>query len=598
MILLSNTFPLGRGGEGVIPQFPLTVSDLAVIIGYLLLVLGIGLYFRGRMRSAEDYFAGGHRIPWWLAGISHYISSASALTFVAYSQLGYTSGLVSIAVAWTAVPGCILGGLFFAHRWRQARVSTPVEFLERRFGFFVRQLMVWAGIPMKVAEDGLKLFATSLFLAVGLHIPVSWAVLACGAIAMVYTFLGGLWALAVTDYVQFLMKALALLLLVPLAIWRAGGLVHAAGALPHGFLHVTDAAHSWTYIAGFVVMLTITLNGSWSLAQKFYSVEDSHQARKAAFLSAALYLVATPMMILPAILGRLFLPNLIAQHHTADVYVFLMISLLPAGMVGIIVAALLSATMATVSADFSVIAGVLTRDVYQRLFRPDASAAHLLRTGRLITLLVGSASVGIGLYLSRGGDQPILHLMVIIASAFLAPSFLPLLGALASRRLTGRGVILGFFLGLSTGLGLLAARAWLLPHGYWPWLRTNFDGVSILINTGMTMLGMWLGSLASVSSEASSRSYDAIFGTPEPNPAPASVAGEHAGVQTVIAFATLTVAALLGLAGLLAPTASARAADLSIAFLISTLGGHRLACTRRRVQAAASQESPHSEVKS
>jgi len=560
-------------------HFPLTLSDIIVIAGYLLLVLYIGFYFRRRMSSAEDYFAGGHQIPWWLAGVSHYISSASALTFIAYSQLGYQYGFVSIVVAWTAVPGCLLGGLIFARRWRQARVSTPVEFLERRFNIFVRQLMAWAGVPMKIGEDGLKLFATSLFLAVGLQIPVSWAVLACGVIAIAYTFLGGLWALSVTDYVQFLMKALALLLLVPLAIWRAGGLRHAALNLPHGFFHATHGMYNWVYIAGFIVMLTITLNGSWSLAQKYYSVGDTRQAEKAAYLSAALYLIGTPIMILPAILGRLFLPDLIAAHHTADVYVYLMIDLLPAGMVGIVVAALLSATMATVSADFSAIAGVLTKDVYQRLIRPNASQASVLRMGKLITLLVGSLSVLIGLYLSLGGDQQILHLMVLIATAFIAPSFLPLMAALVSRRVTSHGIITGFFLGLATGLTMLAARAWLLPQG--SWLLANFDGASLLINTGMTVVGMGIGTVLSGQQEVNARKHDLIFRTPEQPASAATRAKSAIDLQKIIAIATFAVAALLAVAGLVAPASTARITDLSIAALIFFLGWLRLHSSRK-----------------
>ena len=569
--------------EVTINQFSLALSDIVVIVGYLFLVLYIGFYFRTRMRSAEDYFAGGHQVPWWLAGVSHYISSASALTFVAYSQLGYTYGFAAISVAWAAVPGCLLGGVIFARRWRQARVTTPVEFLERRFNIFVRQLMAWAGIPMKVAEDGLKLFATSLFLSVGLRIPVSWAVLACGVISIAYTFFGGLWALAVTDYVQFLMKAMALLLLVPLAFWRAGGIRHAAAVLPPHFFHVTNGTYNWTYIAGFTVMLAITLNGSWSLAQKYYSVGDTRQAEKAAYLSAGLYFIGTPIMILPAILGRVFLPDLIALHHTADVYVYLMIALLPAGMVGIVVAALLSATMATVSADFSAIAGVLTKDVYQRLFRPDASPQKLLQMGKMITLLVGSLSVAIGLYLSLGGDQPILHLMVVIASAFLAPAFLPLMGALISRRLTSRGVVTGFFLGLTTGLALLAIRAWLLPRGYWPWLQANFDGASILINTGMTVVGMWAGSLTAGDASEDARKYDLIFNNHEqPAAHSAAMATSAIDLQKIISIATIAVAGLLALAGVLAPARTARVTDLVIGLSIAALGGYRLYRARLR----------------
>ena len=557
---------------GAMNRFPLTLSDVIVIVGYLALVLGVGLYFRKRMHSAEDYFAGGHRVPWWLAGVSHYISSASALSFVAYSQLGYTYGFVAICACWTAVPGCILGGLVFARRWRQARVTTPVEFLERRFNAFVRQLMAWAGIPMKVAEDGLKLFATSLFLAVGLGISVSWALIACGVVTIAYTFFGGLWGLMVTDYVQFLMKVLALLLLVPLAFWRAGGIRHAIAALPPGFLHPTNDMYNWTYLIGLGVMLTITLNGSWALAQKYYSVVDVRQAAKAAYLSAILSLIGGPLMVLPALLGRTFLPNLIAQHRTADVYVILVLRLLPAGMVGIVVAAMLSATMATVSSDFSSIASVLTKDVYQRLIRPNATPENLMRVGKLITLLVGSLSTATGLYLSLGGDQAILHLMVLIASAFLAPSFLPLMGALVSRRLNWQGVVVGYALGLSSGLTLLAVRAWILPHGYWPWLLYNFDGASILINTGLTIVGMWIGTLAFRSSVSQTHRFDLIFAGHEQQP---RTSGEDPTLKRVISFSTIMVGTLLAVAGLLAPTRAARITDLLVALCLIGLGWTR-----------------------
>src|SRR5580658_4949953 len=132
--------------NGSANQLPLTPSDLVVIVGYLVLVLLVGLYYRRRMHSAEDYFAGGHQVPWWLAAVSHYMSSASALAFVSYSQIGYTYGWTAVSLIWMAVPSGIAGGLIFARQWRRARVVTPVEFLERRFNPFVRQLLAWAGI--------------------------------------------------------------------------------------------------------------------------------------------------------------------------------------------------------------------------------------------------------------------------------------------------------------------------------------------------------------------------------------------------------------------------------------------------------------------
>jgi solute:Na+ symporter, SSS family len=559
-------------------SIPLTLSDTVVIGGYLILVLYVGFYFRKRMRGAGDYFAGGHQVPWWLAGISHYMSGASALSFVGYAQLGYTYGWVAVSLVWTSVPASLLGALWFARRWRRARVITPVEFLERRFNNRVRQLFAWAGIPMKVLENGLKLFATSLFLSVGFNIPVGWAVLVCGIITVAYTFFGGLWALMVTDYVQFVMKVLALFLLVPLALWKAGGVHKTLQSLPPDFFHVTAGQYNWIYILGFGVMLTITLNGSWALAQKYYSVSDSREATKAAYLGAFLRLIGGPLMILPAIIGRAFLPDLIAQHRTADVYVLLVLKLLPAGLIGIVVAALLSATMATVSSDFSAISSVITKDVYQRLFRPNASGEKLVGVGRIVTLLVGGTSTACGLYLSLGGDRHVLDLMVVIASAFLAPSFLPLMGALVSRRLTPQGVVTGFVLGLSTGLSLLAIRYW--AKGFWPWLDSNYSGVSILINTSVTVVGMWAGTILFRTSPEQAEKSNAFFAeTKEP---PARRLEGALAQQRIVSYSTFTIAALLGLAGLLASSASARITDLAIGLFLAGLAWERLKASRRK----------------
>lgn len=562
-----------------------------MIGGYLLLVLLVGLYYRRRMHSAEDYFAGGHRVPWWLAGISHYMSSASALAFVSYSQIGYTYGFTAISLIWVAVPGCLAGAFIFARQWRRARVVTPVEFMERRFSPFVRQLLAWAGIPTKVAEDGLKIFATSTFLAVGLGISVAWSVIICGVITIVYTFLGGVWALMVTDYIQFLMKTLALILLVPLAVWAAGGVHHALAVMPPGFLRMTNGPYNWIYLAGWAVMLTITLNGSWSLAQKFYSVKNERDASKAAYFSAFLYLIGGPLMILPAILARTFLPDLIAQRKTTDVYVLLVLRLLPAGMVGIIVAAMLSATMATVSSDFSAIASVLTKDVYQRLIRPDASDQRMVNIGRLITLLVGGTSLGIGLFIARGGDQSLFHLMVLLASAFIAPSFVPLMAALVSKKLNWQGVVVGYFLGLTMGLTLLGMRTWYFPKGHWPWMAQNYDGASVLVNTGVTIFGMVIGTYLFGEKRVQQEKYDGVFASV--GPAIVQVAGQRMEQTKVIAFAGASVGSLLCIAGLLAASRGAREIDLALGAALIGMGVYR---ARRAQQIAAAESSASVDV--
>jgi len=226
--------------------------------------------------------------------------------------------------------------------------------------------------------------------------------------------------------------------------------------------------------------------------------------------------------------------------------------------------------------------------VYQRLFSPNSSQRKLLNVGRLITLLVGGISLGIGLYISQGGDQALFHLMVLMATAFIAPSFVPLMGALVSRRLNWQGVVVGYFLGLAVGLSLLALRTWVLPHGYWPWLLANFDGASVLINTGVTVAGMWVGTLIFGTAGSQEVKFNQIFTHVEHAPANAHGGAQKMEQVRVISLSTAAVGVLLGIAGLLAASRAARFTDLTIAVCLLSLGAYRLHRAKRMAAASPS----------
>lgn len=563
-------------------SIPLAPSDIVVVGGYFLLVVWVGIYFRKKIKAPADYFAGGHKVPWWLAGVSHYMSSFSAFSFVAYAQMGYRYGWVAVTLFWVTIPACVMGGLFFARAWRRANVITPVEFLERRFNVAMRQVFAWAGLPMKVFEDGLKIFATSIFLALGAGISVPWSVAVCGAVTVAYTVFGGLWALVVTDYVQFLMKALAILLLFPLALVHAGGIIKAFEGLPPDFFHLTNGPYNWIYLVGFTVLITISYNGSWALAQKYYSVHTQSEASKAAYLAAALNFIGAPIMILPAVIGRHFLPDLIAQGRTADAYALLVLHLLPHGMVGIIIAAVLSATMATVSSDFNAIASVLTQDVYHRLLRPQASDRHLVQVGRLITLLLGSLVVGCGLWIYFSGDQSLFRLMVVVAGVFMAPAFLPLLAALTFPRLNWKGALAGFITGLSSGFVMLAVKAWVMPGVNVSWIKNGFDGITILVNTFFTCGGMFLGTIVfGTTANEREKAQDFFRESPAAAPAPSEGRADRPHEEP-IAKMTIAVGILLGVAGLMVGSWTGRWIDWGVAVFLALMGVSLYRKSKRR----------------
>ncbi|MES2390324.1 MAG: hypothetical protein V4555_01685 [Acidobacteriota bacterium] len=555
------------------PSMRLSSADYLVVGGYFVLVLWIGIWFRNRLSTTNDYFAGGNQVPWWMAGISHYMSSFSAFSFIVYAQIAYTYGWVSVTLFWAAVPGCLAGGLFFAHRWRRARVITPVQFLETRFNGMLRQLFAWAAIPMKIFDDALKVFATGLFVSVAAGVSLPWAIVICGVVMVAYTFFGGLWALVVTDYVQFLMKALAILLMLPLAVHAAHGFRPAFSNLPVGFLRPVNGPYGWVYIAGFFVLMVVSYNASWSLAQKYYSVRDDSEASKAAYFSAALNFVGAPLMILPAIIGRHFLPDLVAQHQTANTYVLLVLRLLPPGMVGIIMAAMFSATMAAVSGDFNAIASVLTQDVYHRLIRPTATEHRLLSVGRWTTFTLGALTTALSLWVAFTHQESLFNLMVTVLGLFMAPTLLPLLCGLVSRRLNWQGAFLGFLSGLAAGIAMLAVQTcWARANTAFGSMY-NFEGVALLINTGATLVGMVLGTIFFPRSAPDAgkvgRFFESLDTPIQPDEIPVS-RDNPAGA--LLGFSTIGVGVLIVIAGIISGSAIARLTDSAVGSILLLIG--------------------------
>ena len=213
----------------------------------------------------------------------------------------------------------------------------------------------------------------------------------------------------------------------------------------------------WVYIITLAVMNCLTFASvHWQLIQRFTSVRDERETLRVGLCVTALHLVTPILIFTPAMAARFFLP---ATTEAEAVYPTLCTTLLPAGLLGLIIAAMLAATMSMLSGDYNVCANVLTNDVYKRLWRPQASQRELVAAGRLTTLLVGLLALGIAfLVLWRkeqgGGQDTLFRSMVQLFSVATAPVAVPMIAGLLSRRVTPTAALVGFIAGLSAGLAL------------------------------------------------------------------------------------------------------------------------------------------------
>jgi len=424
-------------------------ADHFMLIGYFVLMLGIGLYFYRYMKGMKDYFSGGNNIPWWLSGVSFYMSSFSVYSFIAYPALCYKYGCVGITLLWVAVPAVIFGILLFAKKWRRARIDSPVEYLEIRYSPLLRQLFAWQGVPVKMVDDGLKLVSIGTFISVGLGFPMTESMLGAGLIMLVYTMMGGLWAVAVTDFVQFVVLTVAILIVLPLSISRAGGWDSFIENTPASFFSFTNDEYGWIYVGLLALLYCLAWSSiNWSLIQRYYCVPNEKEAVKAGWLVTVLYILGPPIMFLPAIAARQFL----GEVPDKEVYPLLCVELLPAGMLGLVIAAMFSATMSMLSSDYNVCASVLTNDVYKRYIRPQSSEKELVLVGRLATLIIGIVALGVAFLMSGGSGETLFRTMVTLFGIATAPVAVPMLLGLLSKKVHSLGALWGFVFGLGSGL--------------------------------------------------------------------------------------------------------------------------------------------------
>jgi SSS family solute:Na+ symporter len=472
----------------------LETADHIVIAGYFALLSLIGLYFWRRMRHTRDLFAAGGNVPWWLTGISFYLTGFSAFTFVAYSEMAYRYGVVALTLAWSTAVAMVVGTIFLATRWQRARIISPVEFLEARFNPALRQVLAWTGIPLKIVDDGLKIYATGIFVSVGMGFDLRLSILGSGLVMLLYTFMGGLWAVMVTDYVQFIVLTLGVVVLFPLVFSRLDGFDAMFRGLPADFASPVGAPITPLYVVAFYVLIMLSYNGNWAYAQRFYSVRNEREARKAGMLATFLKLLGPPLFILPALAARTLMPELMTPPNSPQyTYAALALEFLPAGLMGLMIAAMFSATMSTLSADYNVMASVITEDVYRRLFDPKATQRRLLLVGRLSTLVVGLLTVCIGMLLVTTAQRGLFEVMVTVFGLFVGPMLLPTLAGLVSRRLTARGATAGIIAGLISAVTLFSYKTWWLtgrPDIDPNWVRYDYEALTILINIGVTVLAM------------------------------------------------------------------------------------------------------------
>ncbi|HEV7522587.1 MAG TPA: sodium:solute symporter [Candidatus Angelobacter sp.] len=442
----------------------LSTADLIIIGLYFCVVFAIGFYFSIKERTTTDYFLAGRNVGWFAIGASLFVSNISTEHFIGLAGSGASSGLAVGHFEWLACFMLLILGWIFVPFYLRSNVFTMPEFLERRFNrscaTYLASISVMAYVFTKIS---VHLYAA----AVVLERVVGWSPMTAAIILVVatgiYTVAGGLAAVIYTDLVQTLILVTGAVVLTLIGLNHVGGFAGLRAALPPDYFHMikpaSDTAFPWTGI-----FFGAPILGIWYwctdqvMVQRVLSARSEGHAKAATIFAGFLKILPVFILVLPGLIAVALYRELFKFGPNGEVlngdiaYPTMIVNLLPSGLVGLMIAALLAALMGAMSSVFNSASTLVTLDFYKK-WRPNATERNLVTFGRAATgimVLLGLLWVP---FIHLISSQLYIYLQSV--QAYISPPIAAcfILGILWPR-LNGAGALSS----LLTGFGLGAFR--------------------------------------------------------------------------------------------------------------------------------------------
>jgi len=460
--------------------------DYLVIAGYLLGITAFGSWFARFQRSTRDYFLTGRSVPWWAICFTVVATETSTLSFIGVPAGAYAGNWTFLQLAFGYIIGRLLVSALFIPSYFRGELYTSYELLQRRFGAPVKNAAAGIFLITRTLADGVRLFATALVISVVTQIPVPWTVLVIGTAMIVYTVRGGAAAVIWTDVAQmFVYAAGAAIVFAALAARLPAGVEGAMRAAEAGGrLRVwdfsLDPARVYTFWAGIVggVALTLATHGTDQfLVQRLLAGRSARDAAWGLILSGVVVLVQFVLFLsigalLFAYYSQVPLPR--PLERTDEILPLFVISELPHGVSGFIVAAIVAAAL---SPSINALAATTVNDFYLKYVRPDADEPTLMRMSKRATIFWGIAQLAVALG-AQHVDRSVLDAGLLVLS-FAAG---PVLGAFLLGVLTTRVGSAAMVMGMIAGL-LAVTWLWWTNAAAWTW----YSAAGVAVTTAVAL---------------------------------------------------------------------------------------------------------------
>lgn len=412
--------------------------DTVVVIVFSVFILLVGMSFSRTGRNLKSFFAGGESVPWFIGGLSLFMSFFSAGTFVAWGAIAYQHGWVAVTIQWTMCIGALITGLYLAPKWKATGNLTAAEFIKARLGSKVQKSYIYIFTIVSVFIKGSVLYSVSKLVSASLGYPLIPVTIILGILMISYTAVGGLWAVMVTDILQFVVLTAAVIIILPLVFSEVGGVQSFMDKAPADFFNLTNGEYTWGFIFAFAIYHIFYIGGNWTFVQRYTSVDSPKSASKVAYLFAGLYILSPILWMLPPMVYQVINPSLTGLD-VENAYIMVCKQVLPAGLLGLMLTGMYFSTSASANTALNVVSAVFTNDIYKGSVNPDADDKKLMFVARASSWFFGILMILIALGVPYIGG--IVEFTLSVGAITGGPLLLPPIWALFSKRLSGKATI-------------------------------------------------------------------------------------------------------------------------------------------------------------
>ena len=430
-----------------------------ILVLYLIAMLGMGFYFMRKENGSEDFFKGGGRIPWWAAGISIYATMLSAITYMTIPAKAYSTDWTYYPMLWMILLVSFPVIKYYLPYFRKLNVTSAYEVLEVRFNLFTRMLASTFFCIFMIVRMAIVLYLPSLALTAVTGIDIYLCIVLMGLVTIIYCTMGGVEAVIWGDVVQGLILVFgAIFAVVYLAVGTEGGISGCIDiALENDKLRLFDLSSTWSQATWWVIILgglannLISYTSDQTVIQRYLTTADEKSAGRgilvnglmSVFVSVAFYMIGTGLYTFykthPTELD-------VTMGQSDAIFPFFMMSQMPAGVAGALIAAIFAATMSTISSNINSVATAFSIDFWKR-FRRSTTDSQLVSVARWASVVSGMIGLLLALFMATWDIQSFLdffnEILGLLTSGLGGLFFI----AVFMKRVKGYAALVGFVAG-------------------------------------------------------------------------------------------------------------------------------------------------------